>query len=285
MLDHTHIFGGEQTRIKLGAISKYLPAYTTALSNTQFRLSYIDAFAGTGVCHVKIGKGQEKRLIPGSASIAIDCKPPFHQIFFIEKKKRHADALRRLKIEAAMPVEVIHGDANSELPPILRGLNPKKDRALVFLDPYGMAVDWITLKAIADSQIVDLWYLFPLSGLYRQAANDAAAIDPDKAAALDRMLGTETWRKDFYAPPKQTSLFESDESDVRTADVKQMTKWVTTRLKEIFPGVTEPRLLYQALPNGKEGAPLFALYFAASNPSPKAHGLACKIAADILKRT
>ena len=50
MLDHTHIFGGEQTRIKLGAISKYLPAYTTALSNTQFRLSYVGARLNLTTC-------------------------------------------------------------------------------------------------------------------------------------------------------------------------------------------------------------------------------------------
>lgn len=282
MADDTHVFGGEQTRLKLAAISKYLPAYTTALSKTRFRLSYIDAFAGTGVCHVTVSSG--KRLIPGSASIALKCQPPFHQIYFIEKKKRHVAALKRLKDEAPMPVEVIHGDANEYLPHILQALNPRQDRALVFLDPYGMSVAWATLKSIADSKIVDLWYLFPLSGLYRQAANSAAAIDPDKAAALDRMLGTDKWRTDFYQRPPQTNLFETIESDVRTADVRQMTQWVTNRLREIFPGVTEPHLLHQTLANGKEGAPLFALYFAASNPEPRAHKLACKIARDILKR-
>ncbi|MGB0128405.1 MAG: hypothetical protein WBP72_12265, partial [Rhodocyclaceae bacterium] len=123
----------------------------------------------------------------------------------------------------------------------------------------------------------------PLSGLYRQAANSAAAIDQDKAAALDRMLGTDSWREDFYAQPPQTNLFDLPESDVRTADVRKMTLWVTAKLREIFPAVTEPRLLCQMLPNGKEGAPLFALYFAVSNPDPRAYGLARKIAAAILK--
>lgn len=283
-MDDKHVFGGEQTRTKLTAIGKYLPAFTTALSKTRFRLSYIDAFAGTGVCHVTVGGA--KLLIPGSASIALNCAPPFHRVFFIEKKKRHVAALKRLANSAAPKwIEVINGDANEHLPEILRGLDPKRDRALVFLDPYGMAVDWTTLQTIAASKIVDLWYLFPLSGLYRQAANDAASIDPDKAAALNRMLGTESWRQDFYAKPTQDDLFGAVASDVRTADVKQMTKWLTGRLREIFPAVTEPCVLFQTLPNGKEGAPLFALYFAASNPDPKAYGLAKKIAEGILRRT
>ena len=62
-----------------------------------------------------------------------------------------------------------------------------------------------------------------------------------------------------------------------------MLKYVSKRLKDIFPAVTEPRILYQAGDSkNPSGAPLFALYFAASNPSHAANGLAMKIAKDIL---
>lgn len=281
-MNNRHVFGGEQTLIKLAALEKYLPAYTTALSRKNFRLNYIDAFAGTGVCHINVhGK---RRMIRGSASIAIDCDPPFHRIVFIEAKLRHAKALSRLR-EAAPDknIEVIHGNANDQLPRVLDGMSRRQDRAVVFLDPYGMAVDWDTVKHCADSQLVDLWYLFPLSGLYRQATNDARAIDPDKEAALKRMLGTDKWREAFYVTHPQMGLLAQNEYEVRAADVKQMTDWVTEHLRGVFPTVLEPKLLYQKTPSGKPGAPLFALYFAVSNPDPKARGLASKIAKDILK--
>lgn len=281
MNSNEHAFGGEQTRIKLATLQKYLPAYTTALSKRHFRLNYIDAFAGTGVCRVEIGG--EKRLIRGSASIALECKPPFHRIFFIEAKRRHADALIRLRdLTPERNVDVIRGDANTHLPIVLEKMAKRADRAVVFLDPYGMSVDWNTVKVCAESHLVDLWYLFPLSGLYRQAANDSRAIDKDKADSLTRMLGTDEWRTAFYTKSPQADLFSCDEHDVRTADVEQMTNWVTKRLEIIFPTVLRPKLLHQVLSNGKQGAPLFALYFAVSNPDHKARGLASRIAKDIL---
>ena len=44
----TPAFGGNWTEEKLDILAKYLDAYTTALKNKQFRLVYLDAFAGAG---------------------------------------------------------------------------------------------------------------------------------------------------------------------------------------------------------------------------------------------
>ena len=32
----------------------------------------------------------------------------------------------------------------------------------LFLDPYGMQVEWETIRSIASTQAIDLWVLFPL---------------------------------------------------------------------------------------------------------------------------
>ena len=40
--------------------------------------------------------------------------------------------------------------------------NWKNNRAVLFLDPYGMQVTWDTIKAIAATNAIDLWILFPL---------------------------------------------------------------------------------------------------------------------------
>src|SRR5439155_25446425 len=88
-----HQFGGEHTQEKLQALQDYLPAYTTALGK-RFTLHYIDAFAGTGECNITVS-GKELR-VPGSASIAIDCKPPFHKMVFIEKSASRARTLEKL---------------------------------------------------------------------------------------------------------------------------------------------------------------------------------------------
>jgi three-Cys-motif partner protein len=278
--DTTHEFGAAHTALKLETLQKYLPAYTTALKS-RFYLHYIDAFAGTGMCDIKVGDEQIK--IPGSASIAITCEPRFHRMVFIEKSKKRVRALERLKERAKdRQIEIVRDDANLAVPAQLRALDPRGNRAVVFLDPYGMQLRWDTLREIAASKIADLWYLFPLSGLYRQASLKADDIDEDKAEALTRILGTDAWRTAFYGRPPMDDFFEQA-SDVRTVNVPQMLEWVKKRLADVFPAVAEPKLLYQVKASGKQGPPLFALFFALSNPSPAAIGLAMRFANSVLR--
>ena len=278
--DEFHRFGSVHTMLKLDALGQYLPTYTTALKKLPFRLHYIDAFAGTGVCYIKVAG--RRLLVPGSAKIALDCKPPFHRMVFIEKSLKRYRALTRLTEKAGdRDFVIVQSDANEVIPRYLASLG-SKDRALVFLDPYGMQVAWDTLRALASSRISDVWYLFPLSGLYRQAALDAAAIDADKAAALTRIFGTEEWKSAFYEQRRQTQLFGEPPGEERTADVDDMLQWVRRRLETIFPGVLEPKLLHQVRQGGTQGSPLFALFFAVSNPAPKAKDLALRLARSIL---
>jgi three-Cys-motif partner protein len=37
----------------------------------------------------------------------------------------------------------------------------RSHRAVLFLDPYGMQVEWQTIEAIAKTAAIDLWLLFP----------------------------------------------------------------------------------------------------------------------------
>jgi three-Cys-motif partner protein len=275
-------FGAQHTQIKLGALANYLPAYTKALRHTGFTLHYIDAFAGTGKCVIKIG-GKDQP-IPGSAWIALHCQPPFQRMLLIEKVKGKLEELRALV--AMFPprdgVDIRLADANDAVPAYLDTLT-EGDRAIVNLDPFGMHVDWTTLQKIADSQLADVWYLFSLSGFYRQAAKDAADIDDTKAAALTRILGPHDWRKALYSAPPQADLF-GQASDQRHADPLRMAEWVTGCLKASFPAVVGPKILHMTTPSGKLGPPIFALYFIITNPAPKAIGLATKIANGVFKK-
>ncbi len=156
----------------------------------------------------------------------------------------------------------------------LRGKFSELWYAVMFLDPYGMSVDWQTLQAIAKTQAIDVWYLFSLSGLYRQAARSAAAIDDDKRAAITRVLGTDAWERELYAP----SLFADQAPLRRTADVGALQDYVRARLKTIFPAVLPPL----PLPIDKKPQ-MLSLFFAISNPDGPAIGLATRIANHILR--
>lgn len=280
--DDEHAFGGIWTRIKLEALQNYLVAFNTALSKQNFTRIYIDAFAGTGRCDITVDG--EKTSIDGSARRALATDPPFNTYTFIELRAKKLAALKTLEAEyPGKSIEVIQDDANAALKRLCEKYAWRNERAVLFLDPFGMHVEWTTLQAIAKTGAIDVWYLFPYSGLYRQAAKNADAMDSDKEESITRLLGTDEWRQVFYAPKRQGSLFGGDDGDEREADHRQMLGFVSKRLKELFPAVTDPKILYQAGDSkNPSGAPLFALYFAASNPSPKAYGLATKIARDVL---
>ncbi len=274
-LKDRHSFGGAWTLLKLAVLENYLSAFTVALKNQNFRLVYVDAFAGTGRCDVKMAGSTT--TVDGSARIALQVNPPFDHCCFMELAPKKLAALQSLATEYSdRSIEIIHGDANSALRDLCGKFDWRNTRAVLFLDPYGLHVEWATLQAIADTKAIDVWYLFPYSGLYRQAAKKAENIDPEKEAAITRILGTDDWRKKFYEPEKQLSIF-GDEGETRAASHSQMLKYVSERLKGVFPAVSEPKIFCQST-----GAPLFALYFAASNPSPRAFGLAIKIAKGVI---
>lgn len=277
-----HAFGGVWTLIKLEALDKYLGAFNTALSRQSFTRIYIDAFAGSGRCDIKVDG--ETTSIDGSARRALATNPGFHRYYFIELRSKKLAALKALEAEhPGKTIEVIQSDANVALKSLCAQYRWQSERAVLFLDPFGMHVEWSTLEAIAGTGAIDVWYLFPYAGLYRQAAKNADALDADKEASLTRVLGTDKWRQTFYVQKRQTDLFGDDEGDERNADHREMLSFVSKRLKGLFPAVTDPKVLHQGGGSkNPSGAPLFALYFAASNPKPAAFGLATRIAKDIL---
>jgi len=278
-----HSFGGSWTRRKLEVLEKYFAAFNNALSKQKFTRLYIDAFAGTGRCDIKVAG--EKKSIDGSARRALATVPSFHEFYFIELRPKKLNVLNALKTEYPNKIiHVIQGDTNTTLKALCEQQVWNDKRAVLFLDPFGMQVEWGTLEAIAKTGSIDVWYLFPYSALYRQVPKNARALDADKETALTRTLGTSTWRNAFYDENRQQDLFTDNTNDVRHIEHWQMLEFVSTLLKGLFPAVTDPKVLYKNSNPRKLGSPLFALYFAASNPSPKAYRLATKIARDILDK-
>jgi three-Cys-motif partner protein len=286
-----HEFGGISTDLKLSVIGEYLKQFTTALRPQFENLWYIDAFAGTGERTVVIPGRDADMLGPkvdsrverrrGSAKIAIDVVPRFDRLVFMDKRSKHIAALDDLRASHVdRAIDVIPGDANAA---IMKLLSEQRSwagtRAVMFLDPYGMTVEWRTLEAIRKTEAIDVWYLVSLSGLFRQATRDAEDLDSSKRAALTRMIGTADWERDWYKLSHRPNLFgDADERLARTAEVDDMEHYFGARLAGLFPAVLPPLRL-----NDDRGIPQFALFFAMSNPKPVAIGLAKRIAGHILK--
>ncbi|PSR22247.1 MAG: hypothetical protein C7B45_07705 [Sulfobacillus acidophilus] len=174
-----------------------------------------------------------------------------------------------------MNIRIVPGDANDLLLSKVAGY-PRKVRGVAFLDPYGMELCWDTLEALAQTKKLDIWYLFPLSGLYRLATKDPIHIDEIKRTAIDRILGTSEWYNALYRESRQPTLFAELERPERT-DGDGLERYVKDRLETVFARVAGPLRL------PKDGPPRYSLFLGVSNPNPSVGKIATGIADHILR--
>jgi three-Cys-motif partner protein len=288
-----HEFGGQHTDIKLSIVEKYLKRYSAALHTWCNDVWYIDAFAGTGNRTVRVkarGGDLFEESTPeyieqrrGSAKIAIDIEPKFDRLVFMDVKPKHVAALEVLRDEnPGRSITVLQGDSNALIRAEIEAQDWRRTRAVMFLDPYGMEVEWATLTAIASTRAIDVWYLFPLAGLFRQAARSMEKVDDSKSRAITRMLGTDVWRDELYsAAPAMADLLtgmEPPETRQRNANVAGLEQYVRERLRTLFSEVLDPFPLPPV-----ERPQRFSLFCAISNPSPKAISLANEFGSSIVK--
>jgi three-Cys-motif partner protein len=280
-------FGGAWSERKLNCVSSYLEAYHTALKNKDFELVYIDAFCGDGSQKIKEDEDQlilveSREFMRGSAQRAIELPIPFDRYHFIDKSKQSLAQLKErlvgLKPELAERMYFHPGDVNVEVPKIIRTLNVRRNRAVVFADPFGMQVDWETIEAVAACQIIDFWYLVPTGLALNRMATKSGKIPKAWSERLDRFMGETEWRKRWYRRTETDDLFGTVESVEKVVDIKLIEDDFQTRLGRAFPFVAKNRMQLR-----DQGRVLFTLMFACSNPSPKAFGLASKIANHLLK--
>lgn len=296
-------FGDDYTRKKLEAVENYLRPYRQVLKRQQFELLYIDACAGSGHSMPKSASQEEKesaqqaaldgfsspvleaeQILTGSAVRALSSEPPFHRYLLNDKKQANVRALSSIVAEdfphLADRVEITGYDANDMIEKVCDNYDWKKTRALVFLDPFGLQINFETLKMLGATEAVDLWYLVPVFAMYRQVSG-TGEINPDGGPRVDAALGTSEWRE-------RASVTESLGNDLfdqprfrsqRAVDISWFEKIAKDRLRIAFNG----RVLDETLPLGKDGVHYFSLMFACANPSERAQEIAMRLARAVLK--
>lgn len=291
--DQVQMFGGDWTEKKLNLLGEYLKSYTTALKNKSFSLTYIDAFAGTGYREVPTkesdtyllfdGPDLEKAIEfhDGSVKKALQTNPSFHDYIFIEMDPTRHYELLKVKNdfpEKAGRIKIVSEDCNIFLQSFCKKENWSNQRAVAFLDPNGMQVDWSTMEAIADTKAIDVWVLFPLGMAVNRLLRRDGRIPESWKKRLNRIFGTEEWYDYFYKPKEKKDMFGQEIVIEKTANIDKIAEFYCKRLKEIFPGVANnPKILLNA-----KGSPLFLFCFAMSNPSSKARELALRLAEHLL---
>jgi three-Cys-motif partner protein len=295
-------FGGPWSLIKIETVAAYFAAFNRTLKHQGFNKVYIDAFAGSGDFQFKardasplFDEAEVIEVHAGSARRALETKPPFDRLVFVESGARNANALSKVLLQFPdANAEILRGDANVEVKRMCQSINwdgASGTRGVIFLDPFGNSVDWSTIKELGKTKL-DVWYLFPLAGVYRNAPNDWGQLNSEKRQAITRVLGAPEWESRFYEPPSNKqgdifSLLDAPEQSnpgalphKRTLNVDGIEAFVMERLKTVFPFVLPPRRLL-----GPTNAPLFSLFFAMANKSHAAWGVARPIAKHLLEST
>jgi three-Cys-motif partner protein len=239
-----HRFGGDWTAAKLEVVAEYLKAYTTALKGTSFKTAYIDAFAGTGYRSMKETDGAQQlleplaedapqKLLDGSARMALKTAPRFHRYIVVERHAARAHELARLGDEfphLAANISVGRDEANRAIQ-ALRRKDWSQRRAVLFLDPYGMQVEWATIEAIAGTRAIDLWLLCPLGIGVNRLLTRSGDIPESWRRRLDIMLGTKDWYEEFYKVEKTATLFDDEVTTVVKASTQTIGRYFNRRLE------------------------------------------------------
>jgi three-Cys-motif partner protein len=129
----------------------------------------------------------------------------------------------------------------------------------MFLDPYGMEVEWTTVEAIAGTKAIDLWLLFPLGIGVNRLLTRSGEIPASWRTRLNLLLGTEDWYEELYRVERTDAVWRGRPR--RQGHGGDHRRYFVERLKSVFPAVAEdPRVL-----RNSTNCPLYLLCFAVGN--------------------
>lgn len=269
---------GPWARQKLDALRDYLNFYTIALKNQkQWKLIYIDAFAGPGLSKVRNQQltdeapvslfdldaadiSETEAYLKGSPTVALELENAFDEYIFIERDAERAQELRGLAAEIAdgKTVSVIEDDASKVLVELANSkIDRKRNRAVAFIDPYGVSLSWEAVQALGETGAVEIIINFAWAMAINRLMVKGGDIPPNWRSMLNNFFGTEDWYALIYE--KRDDLF--GEHTVKAADAgERILSFYLDKLRGCFGYVAPPMLV-----RNTRGNPLYYLIWAGPN--------------------
>lgn len=174
---------------------RYMNAFTTSMRKKWDSLHYIDLFAGAGIERLK----ESRALEWGSPMLAAHVRFPFSRLHLCEKNKIKCQALTTRMSQVRPDSQVLCGDANERINEIVREVPTRNALSLAFLDPYGLHLEFETLRKLSDIR-ADLIIFFPDHMDALRNWEKYYLQNPD--SNLDRCLGAGAdWRSILNSTP------------------------------------------------------------------------------------
>lgn len=187
--------------------------------------------------------------------------------FFIEKNSKRAQAAEKLKDiyhDKKNCIHVIQGDCNEIIKERIIPEFPYTSgkRALVFLDPYGLQVQWSTVASLGDARTFDVFVNFPVGGIARLLPEDSKPRD-SHSRLLDSVFGGREWQLEAYKPLKevQLSLLGEPQTDARAKNIAvNLNRLYLTKMRKHFKHISKVILMRNSI-----HSPLYTLFLASHN--------------------
>lgn len=280
---------GPWAKDKLDRLAKYLHAYTTIMKGRSWcqGFHYIDAFAGPGDHEIRqqkadkrheaqkaildvssygVEQDEQRQFLAGSPRVALDLEFPFTNYIFVEHSPERIKALEKLKTEygTSRQIHVRQEDCAKYLRDKVAS-NPRLDwktnRALVFLDPFGMQVGWQTVSDLAATKAIEIFLNFPVGmAIQRLLLRQPEKFTEAQRHRLDDYFGSPTWMDRLYK--RSRTLFGDETQDKINASGLALLNWYRDRLRTIFSHVSKAALI-----RNTRGGHLYYLLLASHNPT------------------
>ena len=176
-------FGGNWTEQKLSTFIKYVKAYLTILNTykhkNNWQTVYFDGFAGYGKrknydqtenLSLDIFGSEDKEelfVYEGSVSRILSLEEPFifDWYYFIDTNSKYISDLEKLKSTIthikSEKIIIRESNCNDQIIKLANALVANgKLAALIFLDPFGMQIQWDSIRQLKDTRS-DIWILVP----------------------------------------------------------------------------------------------------------------------------
>lgn len=292
------LWGGDWTEKKLLAFTKYVEAYLTIINKyknqNKWETIYFDGFAGCGdrglSDNIKYNNNnlfhtfkeyniEEKDIIvyEGAAERVLNIENKFNYYYFIDSNKDSIDKLKnKLKNfeNNDYKLEFRCCDANIQILKLAEAMKTNNYAALVFLDPFGMQINWKSIEQLKDTR-TDMWILIPTGVIINRLLDrNMKLMYIDKLETFFGLQEAEI-KEYFYNEHKETNLFNETEIKARKVEkpIQKIAKLYIKQLNTIWKYVTESPLILR----NSNNVPIYHLAFASNN------GVAKKIASQIIK--
>lgn len=271
-------WGGPWTEKKLEAFSKYVWSYLIIMKKFPYwKTIYFDGFAGSGrrekhvnadlMQQLKITEEEEKTYIGAAERVLGLQELGFDFYYFIDKNDTSLKKLKEKLDESFKDKTIVYrsGDANHQITELAKVLRTKEYAALVFLDPFGMQIDWNSIAEFKDTRS-DVWILVPTGVIVNRLLDRAGKLEFSDKLQSFFGLPIEAIKSHFYEEKKVQTLFGEEEIITKVSKpIEKIARLYAERMKTIWKHVTDKPLVLK----NRNGTPIFHFVFASNNQNAK----------------